>query len=124
MEYLYSERSNCRQQQTCSCCPERYNCGGHDHLSGGVILGAVTMADGLVFRCVPRHDTTKVRADGVDTVVLDFIFTRYREVGSVALEGTNESRHVASKTEQQQNRKIVVSSLSSQVVCIGKYTTG
>ena len=72
------------------------------------------MADELVLRCAPRHDTTKVRADGVDTVGLGFIFTRYREVDSVALEGTNESRHVASKTEQHQNRKIVVSSLSFQ----------
>ena len=63
------------------------------------------MADELVLRCVPRHDATKVRADGVDAVILNFIVARYRQVGSVALEDTNELRHVAQKRSYRKTGK-------------------
>jgi hypothetical protein len=63
-------------------------CRSTDDLALVVVLGTVARAEELVLGGVPRHDTTKMRADGVDTVGGEGLVGLHDKVGRITLQDT------------------------------------
>ena len=63
-------------------------CRPTDNLALVVVLGSVARAEELVLGGVPRHDTTKMRADGVDPVGGEGLVGLHDKVGRITLQRT------------------------------------
>jgi len=60
--------------------------GATHHLALEVVLGAVARAHELVLGLIPGHDTSKVSAHSVDTIVLDSrVVILDNQVGGITL---------------------------------------
>jgi len=70
---------------------EREGSGTTDLKTVGVVLGTVARALELVLRGYPRHDATKMGADGVEAELLDGVVGLDDEVRRVTLETLGES---------------------------------
>ena len=74
-----------------------------DNLAGRVILRSVARAHVLVLGTVPWNDAAKVRADSVDSIVLERTVLLHDEIMRIALRtsyayATSASRHSATST--------------------------